>query len=164
MAYEQSAFKRTTPAQRGFITPTRNKGGVMNRPGSNNNFANIIGAGAGLLTAGKDPGYQAQEYADQQLLSEKVLGLTTPPIKGIGYNNTYNPETGFQSTLTEDNQNLYDQSGDIASMFSGQIMDYGSGGFEAMEQRQLAAQQALVADQNAGREQQRREQELKSRR
>ena len=160
MAYEQSAFKRTTPAQRGFITPTRNKGGVMNRPGSNNNFANLIGAGAGLLTAGKDPGYQAQEYADQQLLSEKVLGLTTPNIGGIGYNNTYNPETGFQSNLTEDNQNLYDQSGNIAGMFGQQIMDYGSGGFEAMEQRQLAAQQALVADENELRAQQMRERDL----
>ena len=160
MAYEQSAFKRTTPAQRGFITPTRNKGGVMNRPGSNNNFANLIGAGAGLLTAGKDPGYQAQEYADQQLLSEKVLGLTTPPIQGIGYNNTYNQDTGFQSTLTDDNQNLYDQSGNIAGMFGQQIMDYGSGGFEAMEQRQLAAQQALVADENELRAQQMRERDL----
>ena len=36
------------------------------------NFANVIGAGAGFLNAGKDPGYQAQEYADQQKLSEKV--------------------------------------------------------------------------------------------
>jgi len=160
MAYEQSAFKRTTPAQRGFITPTRNKGGVMNRPGSNNNFANLIGAGAGLLTAGKDPGYQAQEYADQQLLSEKVLGLTTPNIGGIGYNNTYNQDTGFQSTLTEDNQNLYDQSGNIAGMFGQQIVDYGSGGFQAMEQRQLAAQQALVADENELRAQQMRERDL----
>ena len=132
--------------------------GVTPRPGGN--FANLIGAAGGLLTAGKDPGYQAQEYVDQQLLSEKVLGLTTPPIGGIGYNNTYNPETGFQSTLTEDNQNLYDQSGNIAGMFGQQIMDYGSGGFEAMEARQLAAQKALVAEENALREQQRREQEL----
>jgi hypothetical protein len=127
------------------------------RQNSNNNFANLIGAGAGLLTAGKDPGYQAQEYADQQLLSEKVLGLTTPPIKGIGYNNTYNPETGFQSTLTEDNQNLYDQSGDIAGMFSGQIMDYGSGGFEAMEQRRLERMRALTSEDNERRAQQIRE-------
>lgn len=130
------------------------------RQNFNNNFANLIGAGAGLLTAEKDPGYQTQEAETQRLLSEKVLGLTTPNIGGIGYNNTYNPETGFQSTLTEDNQNLYDQSGNIAGMFGQQIMDYGSGGFEAMEARQLAAQKALVAEENALREQQRREQEL----
>ena len=133
-------------------------GAVTPRPGGN--LANLFGAGAGLLTAGKDPGYQAQEYADQQLLSEKVLGLTTPNIGGIGYNNTYNQDTGFQSTLTEDNQNLYDQSGNIAGMFGQQIMDYGSGGFEAMEQRQLAAQQALVADENELRAQQMRERDL----
>ena len=127
------------------------------RQNSNNNFANLIGAGAGLLTAGKDPGYQAQEYADQQLLSEKVLGLTTPPIKGIGYNNTYNSDTGFQSTLTEDNQNLYDQSGNIAGMFGQQIMDYGSGGFEAMEQRRLERMRALTSEDNERRAQQIRE-------
>ena len=130
------------------------------RQNSNNNFANLIGAGAGLLTAGKDPGYQAQEYADQQLLSEKVLGLTTPPIKGIGYNNTYNPDTGFQSTLTEDNQNLYDQSGNIAGMFGQQIMDYGSGGFEAMEQRRLERMRALTSEDNERRAQQIRERNL----
>ena len=129
--------------------------GVTPRPGGN--LANLIGAAGGLLTAGKDPGYQGQEAERQRLLSEKVLGLTTPPIGGIGYNNTYNPETGFQSTLTEDNQNLYDQSGDIAGMFSGQIMDYGSGGFEAMEQRRLERMRALTSEDNERRAQQIRE-------
>ena len=124
------------------------------------NFANVIGAGAGFLNAGKDPGYQAQEYADQQKISEKVLNLTTPDIEGIGYNSTYNSDTGFQTTLTEDNQNLYDQSGNIASMFSGQIMDYGSGGFEAMEQRRLERMRALTSEDNERRAQEIRERNL----
>jgi len=158
MAYEQSAFKRTTPAQRGFITPTRNKGGVMNRPGSNNNFANLAGAAAGFLTSGGNPSiYGEQEVADLGAMRDEIYDRTQIGVKGIGYENKFDENGNLISNLTGVNKDIYDQSGNLTTMFGNQMTDYNSGGFEAMEQRRLERMRALTSEDNERRAQQIRE-------
>ena len=159
MAYEQSAFKKTMPAQKGFITPTRKKGGVMNRPGSNNNLANLIGAGAGLLTGG---GGNVSQYGQQNInfqkdLRDDIYDKTTVDVTGVGYENKFDKNGNLISNLTGVNKDIYDQSGDLTTMFGNQMKDYNSGGFEAMEQKRLERMRALTSEDNEQRALQMRE-------
>jgi len=123
---------------------------------SNFNLKDLAGVGAGFLTGG-NPGEFGQQNVDyQKAISEDVLDKTSVDINGVGYNNIWK-DGNLISNLTGVNKDIYDQSGDLTTMFGNQMKDYNSGGFEAMEQRRLERMRALTSEDNERRAQQIRE-------
>ena len=136
--------------------------GATPRPGPNNNLANLIGAGAGFLTGG---GGNVSQYGQQNIdfqkdLRDDIYDKTTVDVTGVGYENKFDENGNLISNLTGVNKDIYDQSGNLTTMFGNQMKDYNSGGFEAMEQRRLERMRALTSEDNERRAQQIRERNL----
>ena len=121
------------------------------------NLGNLGGMLSGFVGGGNVSQYGQQNIDFQKDLRDDIYNKTTMDVTGVGYENKFDENGNLISNLTGVNKDIYDQSGNLTTMFGNQMMDYNSGGFEAMEARQLAAQQALVADANEQRALQMRE-------
>ena len=120
-------------------------------------LGNLGGMLSGFAGGGNVSQYGQQNIDFQKDLRDDIYDKTTMDVTGVGYENKFDENGNLISNLTGVNKDIYDQSGNLTTMFGNQMMDYNSGGFEAMEARQLAAQQALVADANEQRALQMRE-------
>ena len=157
MAYEQSAFKRTMPKQTGFVRPK------LNRPKLNKggfDLGSLGGMLSGFAGGGNVSQYGEQNIGFQSDLRDDIYDKTTIDVTGPGYKNQFDADGNLISELTGVNKDIYDQSGNLTTMFGNQMMDYNSGGFEAMEQRRLERMRALTSEDNERRAQQIRERNL----
>ena len=132
--------------------------GVTPRGGFN--FANLGGMLSGFA-GGKNVSQYGQQNIDfQKDLRDDIYDKTTIDVTGVGYENKFDENGNLISNLTGVNKDIYDQSGDLTTMFGNQMKDYNSGGFEAMEQRRLERMRALTSEDNERRAQQIRERNL----
>ena len=132
----------------------------LTRQNSNQNSSNLGSIGnmlSGFVNRGNPSVYGEQEVADIGAMRDEIYDKTTIGVTGVGYNNTFDENGNLISNLTGVNKDIYDQSGDLTTMFGNQMMDYNSGGFEAMEQRRLERMRALTSEDNERRAQQIRE-------
>tara|TARA_R110002153_G_scaffold238807_1_gene393170 strand:- start:926 stop:1849 length:924 start_codon:yes stop_codon:yes gene_type:complete len=132
--------------------------GVTPRGGFN--LGNLGGMLSGFANKGNSSVYGEQEVADIGNMRDEIYDRTQIDVTGIGYENKFDENGNLISNLTGVNKDIYDQSGDLTTMFGNQMKDYNSGGFEAMEQRRLERMRALTSEDNERRAQQIRERNL----
>ncbi len=123
-------------------------------------FDNLGGMLSGLVGGGNVSQYGQQNIDFQSDLRDDIYDKTTVDVTGPGYENKFDENGNLISNLTGVNKDIYDQSGDLTTMFGNQMKDYNSGGFEAMEQRRLERMRALTSEDNERRAQQIRERNL----
>jgi len=131
-------------------------GATLNKPISHN----LGGMLSGLIGGGNVSQYGQQNIDFQSDLRDDIYDKTTVDVTGPGYENKFDENGNLISNLTGVNKDIYDQSGDLTTMFGNQMKDYNSGGFEAMEQRRLERMRALTSEDNERRAQQIRERNL----
>ena len=170
MAYDRFGKDLT----QGYVKPTLTGGSVGKRYGigteSNDRFRNNgvtprggfnLGSVGNMLSGFANKGnssvYGEQEVADIGNMRDEIYDRTQIDVTGIGYENKFDENGNLISNLTGVNKDIYDQSGDLTTMFGNQMKDYNSGGFEAMEQRRLERMRALTSEDNERRAQQIRE-------
>jgi len=117
-------------------------------------FDNLGGMLSGLVGGGNVSQYGQQNIDFQSDLRDDIYDKTTVDVTGVGYENKFDENGNLISNLTGVNKDIYDQSGDLTTMFGNQMKDYNSGGFEAMEQRRLERMRALTSEDNERRAQQ----------
>jgi len=122
--------------------------------------SNFGGMLSGFVNSGNSGQFGEKEVADIGNLRDEVYDRTQIDVTGIGYENKFDENGNLISNLTGVNKDIYDQSGNLTTMLGNQIMDYNSGGFEAMEQRRLERMRALTSEDNERRAQQIRERNL----
>ena len=120
-------------------------------------FDNLGGMLSGLVGGGNVSQYGQQNIDFQSDLRDDIYDKTTVDVTGPGYENKFDENGNLISNLTGVNKDIYDQSGDLTTMFGNQMKDYNSGGFEAMEQRRLERMRALTSEDNEQRALQMRE-------
>jgi len=120
-------------------------------------FGNLKGMLSGLVGGGNVSEYGQQNIDFQKDLRDDIYDKTTVDVTGVGYENKFDENGNLISNLTGVNKDIYDQSGDLTTMFGNQMKDYNSGGFEAMEQRRLERMRALTSEDNEQRALQMRE-------
>jgi len=114
-------------------------------------FDNLGGMLSGLVGGGNVSQYGQQNIDFQKDLRDDIYDKTTIDVTGPGYENKFDENGNLISNLTGVNKDIYDQSGDLTTMFGNQMKDYNSGGFEAMEQRRLERMRALTSEDNEQR-------------
>ena len=114
-------------------------------------FDNLGGMLSGLVGGGNVSQYGQQNIDFQKDLRDDIYDKTTVDVTGVGYENKFDENGNLISNLTGVNKDIYDQSGDLTTMFGNQMKDYNSGGFEAMEQRRLERMRALTSEDNEQR-------------
>lgn len=124
------------------------------------NFGNLGGMLSGFANSGNSGQFGEKEVADIGAMRDEIYDKTTIGVTGVGYNNQFDADGNLISELTGVNKDIYDQSGNLTTMLGNQIMDYNSGGFEAMEQRRLERMRALTSEDNERRAQQIRERNI----
>jgi len=132
-------------------------GGATLNQQPTSNFAGML---SGLASSGNASQFGEAEVSDIQDMRDDVYDKTTINVTGEGYENKFDENGNLISKLTGVNKDIYDQSGNLTTMFGQQMMDYNSGGFEAMEQRRLERMRALTSEDNERRAQQIRERDL----
>jgi len=117
-------------------------------------FGDVSGLLSGLASSGNPGQFGEAEVADLGAMRDEIYNKTTIDVTGVGYNNKFDKDGNLISNLTGVNEDVYNQSGDLTTMFGNQMKDYNSGGFEAMEQRRLERMRALTSEDNERRAQQ----------
>ena len=128
MAYEQSAYTRTMPNQPGFVAPTSGRIGY-NR--TNNKKTSGFQIPSGMFNRrGGGAKYAEEDWLRQQKLDKKIWERSTPDITGAGGQVRWDREKNMMtSTLSPENQAIYDDMIRRQSVFGGQVDDLAGGGW-----------------------------------
>ena len=104
----------------------------------------------GLGGGGRGGAAFAEEDLARQLEYDKAIWeRSTPNIKGVGANVTWDRDTNtVSSALTEDNQSIYDSAFDRQGMFGGQVDYLAAGGWQDAQQKRFEQMQAMFVDQD----------------
>ena len=113
----------------------------------------------GLGGGGRGGAAFAEEDLARQLEYDKAIWeRSTPNIKGVGANVTWDRDTNtVSSALTEDNQSIYDSAFDRQGMFGGQVDYLAAGGWQDAQQKRFEQMQAMFVDQDAEADAKRKE-------
>ena len=104
----------------------------------------------GLGGGGRGGAAFAEEDLARQLEYDKAIWeRSTPNIKGVGANVTWDRDTNtVSSALTEENQSIYDSAFDRQGMFGGQVDYLAAGGWQDAQQKRFEQMQAMFVDQD----------------
>ena len=103
----------------------------------------------------------AEEDLARQLEYDKAIWeRSTPNVRGIGGSVNWNRDTNtVESTLSDQNQSIYDSAYKRQGMFGLEADALGAGGWREMQQERFDQKRGLYAESDALTEQRRREQE-----
>jgi hypothetical protein len=154
MAYEQSAYKRTMPKEKGFVPTRWAKGGIMNSPLNTGGKKKTSGGFplplGGLLGGRKDYAGFSEDDLKRQLEYDKAIWeRSTPNIRGVGYTVNWDRDKNMVTAgLTEENQAIYDAMYERQKRF-GEDVDAYSGDWRDIQQQRFTDKLALYADEDA---------------
>ena len=155
MAYEQSAYKRTMPKEKGF-TPTRwAKGGIMNSP-QNTGGRKKTGSFPLQFPSGGGRGgayFSEQDLARQLEYDKAIWERSTPDIDGVGYNVKWDRDKNMVTAgLDEENQAIYEAMYERQKRFGAEADAFSGTGWQDAQQQRFDQKRALYAESDAREE------------
>jgi len=160
MAYEQSAYKRTMPKEKGFVPTRWAKGGIMNSPLNTGGKKKTSGGFplplGGLLGGRKDYAGFSEDDLKRQLEYDKAIWeRSTPNIRGVGYTVNWDRDKNMVTAgLTEENQAIYDAMYERQKRFAEDVDAY-SGNWQDIQQKRFDQKRGLYAESDALAQQER---------
>jgi hypothetical protein len=159
MAYEQSAYKRTMPKEKGFVPTRWAKGGIMNSP-LNTGGKKKTGGGfplGGLMGGRKSYAGFSEDDLKRQLEYDKAIWeRSTPDVTGVGGTVRWDRDKNMvTSTLSPENQAIYNAMIERQKMFGGQVDALAGGGWQDAQQTRFDQMRAMYKDSDALEQQQR---------
>ena len=154
MAYEQSAYKRTMPKEKGFVPTRWAKGGIMNSPlntGGKKKTSGGFPLPLGGLMGGRKSyaGFSEDDLKRQLEYDKAIWERSTPNIRGVGYTVNWDRDKNMVTAgLTEENQAIYDAMYERQKRF-GEDVDAYSGDWRDIQQQRFTDKLALYADEDA---------------
>ena len=104
--------------------------------------------------------YAEEDLRRQEEYDRKVWERSTPNVSGVGGSVNWNRDTNtVESSLSDENQSIYDSMFARQGMFGGQADAMANGGWRQMQQERFDQKRGLYAESDALTEQRRREQE-----
>ena len=144
---QRYAKTRTSPTTYGYTGQGRSARAGINRQNANS----LDLSGLGGLFGGRGGGARfAEDDLKRQLKYDKaVWERSTPNVSGVGGNVVWDRDTNtVSSTLTEENQAIYDDMVRRQGMFGGQVDFLAGGGWEDAQAKRFKQLQALYKDQD----------------
>ena len=129
------------------------------------NYGNKTKRGGFNLPFGGGGGGNASAFAQMDLdyqneLDKRVWERSTPDVTGVGGSVSWDRDKNMLTTsLSDENQSIYDAMFARQKMFADEADALGAGGVDAMTQRRFDQKRALYAESDAITEARRREQE-----
>jgi hypothetical protein len=159
MAYEQSAYKRTMPKEKGFVPTRWAKGGIMNSP-LNTGGKKKTGGGfplGGLMGGRKSYAGFSEDDLKRQLEYDKAIWeRSTPDVTGVGGTVRWDRDKNMvTSALSPENQAIYNAMIERQKMFGGQVDALAGGGWQDAQQKRFDQMRAMYKDSDALEQQQR---------
>ena len=144
---DYSADKRFR--QQGMAYGQRKPGGGFNLP--------LGGFGGG---GRRGSSFAEEDFEYQKELDKLVWERSTPDVTGVGGNVRWDRDKNMLTTsLSDENQSIYDAMYARQSRFGAEADALGAGGWEEMQQKRFDQKRGLYAESDALTEQRRREQE-----
>ena len=148
MAYEQSAYKRTMPKEKGFVPTRWAKGGIMNSPlntGGKTKTQTLRFPLGGWGGRGGQRGshFAEQDFEYQKELDRLVWERSTPDVTGVGGTVRWDRDKNMvTSALSPENQAIYDSMYERQKRFGAEVDAY-SGDWRDIQQERFDQKRAL---------------------
>jgi len=162
MALEQSAYRRTMPKEKGFVPTRKSMGGIMNGPQQTKQTGMFQLPLGGFGGGGRRGSAFAEEDLKRQLEYDKAIWeRSTPNVSGVGGNVTWDRDTNTVTTsLTPENQAIYDAMTERQGMFGARVNDLLGGGWEDAQQKRFDQMRGMYTSSDAREDAAMRERQL----
>ena len=150
------------PNEKGFVPTRKSMGGIMNGPQQTKQTGMFQLPLGGFGGGGRRGSAFAEEDLKRQLEYDKAIWeRSTPNVSGVGGNVTWDRDTNTVTTsLTPENQAIYDAMTERQGMFGARVNDLLGGGWEDAQQKRFDQMRGMYTSSDAREDAAMRERQL----